>query len=91
MAIKRRALVRIQQALIAAQEIGDEKLDIVQQVQDLIENKAKQLELDYQNLGTLYNIYSMNLRFSARSLQFCIMLQILAKNKNALSLLANRT
>ncbi|XP_032682091.1 inhibitor of growth protein 2 isoform X2 [Odontomachus brunneus] len=49
-AIKRRALVRIQQALIAAQEIGDEKLDIIQQVQDLIENKAKQLELDYQNL-----------------------------------------
>lgn len=53
-AIKRRALVRIQQALIAAQEIGDEKLDIVQQVQDLIENKAKQLELDYQNLGMLH-------------------------------------
>ncbi|XP_014470306.1 PREDICTED: inhibitor of growth protein 1 [Dinoponera quadriceps] len=50
LATKRRAMVRIQQALIAAQEIGDEKLDIVQQIQDHIENKAKQLELDYQNL-----------------------------------------
>ncbi|XP_018403680.1 PREDICTED: inhibitor of growth protein 1 [Cyphomyrmex costatus] len=46
---KRRALMKIQQALIAAQEIGDEKLQIVQQVQDLIENKSKQLEVDYRN------------------------------------------
>lgn len=52
--IKRRALVRVQQALIAAQEIGDEKLQIVQQVQDLIENKSRQLDLDYRNLG-MYN------------------------------------
>lgn len=51
-AIKRRALLRVQQALIAAQEIGDEKLQIVQQVQDLIENKSRQLDLDYRNLGT---------------------------------------
>lgn len=49
--IKRRSLMRIQQALIAAQEIGDEKLQIVQQVQDLIENKSRQLEVDYRNLG----------------------------------------
>ncbi|KAK9307170.1 hypothetical protein QLX08_002355 [Tetragonisca angustula] len=48
--IKRRALLRVQQALIAAQEIGDEKLQIVQQVQDLIENKSRQLDLDYRNL-----------------------------------------
>jgi len=48
--IKRRSLMRIQQALIAAQEIGDEKLQIVQQVQDLIENKSRQLEVDYRNL-----------------------------------------
>jgi len=52
--IRRRALVRVQQALIAAQEIGDEKLQIVQQVQDLIENKSRQLDLDYRNLG-MYN------------------------------------
>ncbi|XP_011874520.1 PREDICTED: inhibitor of growth protein 1 [Vollenhovia emeryi] len=48
--VKRRALMRIQQALIAAQEIGDEKLQIVQQVQDLIENKSRQLDVDYRNL-----------------------------------------
>ncbi|XP_051153518.1 inhibitor of growth protein 1 [Leptopilina boulardi] len=47
---RNRALLRVQQALIAAQEIGDEKLQIVQQVQDLIENKSRQLDLDYRNL-----------------------------------------
>jgi inhibitor-of-growth protein 1 len=31
--------------------VGDEKLQIVQTIQDLIENKARQLELDYRNLG----------------------------------------
>ncbi|XP_015517603.1 inhibitor of growth protein 1 [Neodiprion pinetum] len=46
----RRALLKVQQALIAAQEIGDEKLQIVQQVQDHIENKSRQLDLDYRNL-----------------------------------------
>lgn len=54
--IKRRALLRVQQALIAAQEIGDEKLQIIQQVQDLIENKSRQLDLDYRNLGILFLI-----------------------------------
>lgn len=53
LAVKRRALLRVQQALIAAQEIGDEKLQIVQQVQDLIENKSRQLDLDYRNLGMI--------------------------------------
>lgn len=48
---KRNSLVKIQQALILAQEVGDEKLQIIQQLQDLIENKARQLELDYRNLG----------------------------------------
>lgn len=47
---KRRILLRVQQSLIAAQEVGDEKLQIVQTIQDLIENKARQLELDYRNL-----------------------------------------
>lgn len=56
-AIKRRALLRVQQALIAAQEIGDEKLQIIQQVQDLIENKSRQLDLDYRNLGILFYIF----------------------------------
>ncbi|XP_047003067.1 inhibitor of growth protein 1 [Schistocerca americana] len=47
---RRRNLLRIQQSLIAAQEVGDEKLQIVQQIQDLIENKSRQLDLDYRNL-----------------------------------------
>lgn len=47
---KRRTLFRIQQSLIAAQEVGDEKLQIVQQIQDLIENKARQLDVDFRNL-----------------------------------------
>lgn len=57
--IRRKALLRVQQALIAAQEIGDEKLQIVQQVQDLIENKSRQLDLDYRNLGIMH--YSISL------------------------------
>lgn len=63
MSVRRRALLRVQQALIAAQEIGDEKLQIVQQVQDLIENKSRQLDLDYRNLGEFINFtqYSDNI------------------------------
>lgn len=57
MTVRRRALLRVQQALISAQEIGDEKLQIVQQIQDLIENKARQLDLDYRNLGKLFYFY----------------------------------
>lgn len=48
--VRRRTLARAQQSLISAQEIGDEKLQIVQQIQDLIENKSRQLDLDYRNL-----------------------------------------
>lgn len=48
---KRGILVRVQQALISAQEIGDERLQIAQQLQDLIENKTKQLDICYKNLG----------------------------------------
>lgn len=48
-----RALIRTQQALISMQEIGDEKLQLVQIIQDLIENKARQLEMDLKNLGIL--------------------------------------
>jgi hypothetical protein len=52
---KRRILLRIQQSLIAAQEVGDEKLQIVQTIQDLIENKARQLDHDYRNLGERFH------------------------------------
>ncbi|KAJ9588775.1 hypothetical protein L9F63_017934 [Diploptera punctata] len=39
---EKRNLLRIQQTLIAAQEVGDERLQIVQTIQDIIENKARQ-------------------------------------------------
>lgn len=47
---RNRAMTRIQQSLIAAQELGDEKLQIVQQLTDLIEVKTRQLDQDYKNL-----------------------------------------
>lgn len=68
--VKRRALMRVQQALIAAQEIGDEKLQIVQQVQDLIENKSRQLEVDYRNLGTIFYTFLKLIK----SMQRCVIL-----------------
>lgn len=50
---KIKALSRIQQALIAAQELGDEKLNVVQNLLDLIGNKTSQLDLDLKNLGKI--------------------------------------
>lgn len=49
---QQRAIARIQQGLIAAQELGDEKLQIVQQLQDLIDHKTRQLDQDFKNLGS---------------------------------------
>ncbi|XP_053695113.1 inhibitor of growth protein 1 homolog [Sabethes cyaneus] len=48
----KRVIARIQQGLIAAQELGDEKLQIVQQLQDLIDHKTRQLDQDFKNLGS---------------------------------------
>lgn len=45
-----RAMARIQQGLIAAQELGDEKLQVVTQLQDMIDQKTRQLDADYKNL-----------------------------------------
>ncbi|CAH0561291.1 unnamed protein product [Brassicogethes aeneus] len=41
---------RIQQALIAAQELGDEKMSLLQSILDKIEGKTRMLDLDYKNL-----------------------------------------
>uniref|UniRef100_A0A182N4A3 Inhibitor of growth protein n=1 Tax=Anopheles dirus TaxID=7168 RepID=A0A182N4A3_9DIPT len=49
--ILKRATSRIQKSLIAAQELGDEKLQIIQQLQDLIDHKTRQLDQDFMNLG----------------------------------------
>lgn len=48
----KRAMVRMQQGLISAQELGDEKLQIVQHLQDLIDHKTRQLDQDFKNLGS---------------------------------------
>lgn len=48
---RKRMLLQMQRSLIKSQEIGDEKLQIVQQILDLIENKSRQLDLDFKNLG----------------------------------------
>lgn len=43
-------LTRIQNALISAQELGDEKMHIVNKMQELIETRTRQLDNDYKNL-----------------------------------------
>lgn len=45
-----RAMSRIQQSLIAAQELGDEKLQVVTQLQEMIDQKTRQLDADFKNL-----------------------------------------
>lgn len=45
-----RAMARIQQNLIAAQELGDEKLQVVTQLQEMIDQKTRLLDADYKNL-----------------------------------------
>jgi inhibitor of growth protein 1 len=46
-----RAALRLQAALVAAQEIGDEKLQVVQLTQDLIDNKQRSLDADHKKLS----------------------------------------
>ncbi|XP_050298151.1 inhibitor of growth protein 1 [Anthonomus grandis grandis] len=41
---------RMQQALIAAQELGDEKMSLLQSIHDKIELKTRGLDQDYKNL-----------------------------------------
>lgn len=77
LATKRRILLRIQQTLIAAQEVGDEKLQIVQTIQDLIENKARQLELDYRNLGERI-LFSVSERKFIKLFNWNLLLHIIA-------------
>lgn len=43
-------MARIQQNLIAAQELGDEKLQVVTQLQEMIDQKTRQLDADFKNL-----------------------------------------
>ncbi|XP_037072918.1 inhibitor of growth protein 1-like, partial [Pollicipes pollicipes] len=45
-----RTLVGMQRSLILLQEVGDEKLQLLQAVHDLVEGRCRQLELDFKNL-----------------------------------------
>lgn len=45
-----RSMARMQQSLCAAQDIGDEKLQVVNQLQEFIDTKTRQLEQDQQAL-----------------------------------------
>ena len=47
---QKKILARMQLPLIASQDIGDDKIQIVQTLTDTIENKVRQLEHDSQNL-----------------------------------------
>lgn len=45
-----RAMARIQQNLIAAQELGDDKMQVMTQLQEMIDQKTRQLDADFKNL-----------------------------------------
>ncbi|KAL1506041.1 hypothetical protein ABEB36_005476 [Hypothenemus hampei] len=47
---KEKLFKRMQQALIAAQELGDEKMSLLQSIHDMIEVKTRSLDQDYKNL-----------------------------------------
>ncbi|KAK4019766.1 inhibitor of growth protein 1 isoform X1 [Daphnia magna] len=47
---RKRLLQKVQSALISSLEIGDEKLQLVQTMQDVVENKSRQLETDCKAL-----------------------------------------
>jgi len=47
---QRRLFYKLEQVLISLQEVGDEKVELGQQVNDLIDNKYRQLDLDLRNL-----------------------------------------
>lgn len=66
---RKRVLLQIQRALIKAQELGDEKIEVMNNVQDMVENKSKQLETDYKNLGMYFE---NNLNFDLKILKLTI-------------------
>lgn len=48
---RKRMLQKVQSALISSLEIGDEKLQLVQSMQDVVENKSRQLDANCSTLG----------------------------------------
>lgn len=63
---KYRLLRKVQATLISAQELGDEKLRIIQQLQDLIEKKTRSLDNDYRNIGKDVYCYKLRVWISRR-------------------------
>lgn len=53
---RNRAALRLQTVLVTAQEIGDEKLQVVQILQDLIDNKQRSLDADHKKLVSCLDI-----------------------------------
>lgn len=47
---RKRTMYNIQRVLIASQELGDQKLRLVQEIQDIVDNKTRQLETDFKKL-----------------------------------------
>lgn len=48
---KKKAVFRLQNVLMTAQDTGDDSLQVMQSIQDHIENKTRQLDVDRKNLG----------------------------------------
>ena len=60
---RKRLLQKVQSALISSLEIGDEKLQLVQTMQDVVENKSRQLETDCKALGKFGIMWCFNIKF----------------------------
>lgn len=48
---KKKAVFRLQNVLMKAQDTGDDSLQVMQGIQDHIENKTRQLDVDRKNFG----------------------------------------
>ena len=68
--VKKRAFIALQRALVKCQEIGDEKLHLLTVMNELIENRTRQLEQDRENLGKMHvvNLIRANLFRKERKL-----------------------
>ena len=45
------AIASLQRSLIKKKDVGDQKLDLLAKILEVIENKGRQLEIDFENLG----------------------------------------
>ena len=58
---QRKIFCKLEQVLISLQELGDEKVEIGQQINDLIDNKYRQLEQDLRHIGKSFFCYYSSL------------------------------